>query len=311
MIGKSTAEYIFIRCTILFLHNIAPFSVIYCILLICSQSVLPGLQLNRVPLPIQVWFIAEAIFFFMIFLPHKYFLSRSTIDLEPLTESERNELFKRVSINIPEIQRFLKGWFVGADLDKVKRENVKDFIRWAFFNNLPGDREAEDDVELYTREIEALQGRPFPEGKSSGLEHLGQKLEKTDGLHRSLLWYLVGTLFIYDSLKLKFDTALIISTGHFHCRRYHLLFDDIQGFLLLPNRLHQILQGLPSASLYSLFSEEVTSAASQLLVSRAQSKRPTTCAFPPRNRRRAVALHDFPERVSQSWKERRYWHHRS
>ncbi|KAL1865634.1 hypothetical protein Plec18167_009355 [Paecilomyces lecythidis] len=96
------------------------------------------------------------------------------------------------------MDHFLKGWFVDADLDKVKRENVKDFIRWGFFNNLPGDREAEDDVELYTREIEALQGRPFPEGKSSGLEHLGQKLEKTDGLHRSLLWYLV--IFIVDAI---------------------------------------------------------------------------------------------------------------
>lgn len=192
MIGKSTPEYVFIRGSILFLHNIAPVSVLYCILLVFSQSILPGLQLDRVPLPIQIWLAAEAIFFSIIFLPHKYFLSRSTIDIEPIAETERDELFRRCSMNIPEMERFLKGWFVVSEIDEIRRDNVKDFIRWAFFNNLPGGRETEDDIESYTRQLEALQGRRFPPGKNSSLEHLGQRLERTDGLHRSLLWYLVG-----------------------------------------------------------------------------------------------------------------------
>jgi hypothetical protein len=72
MIGTSIAEYIFIRGCILFLHNIAPASLLYCVLLLYPLP--EALSSYRLPSYLEVWLVAEAAFFTIFFLPYKYYL---------------------------------------------------------------------------------------------------------------------------------------------------------------------------------------------------------------------------------------------
>jgi hypothetical protein len=70
MIGTPTAEYIFIRGCILFLHNIAPVSLLYCAVLFYPLPM--TLSVYSLPVPIEAWFVAEATSYTVFFLPHKY-----------------------------------------------------------------------------------------------------------------------------------------------------------------------------------------------------------------------------------------------
>src|ERR1700740_2362937 len=79
MIGTSPPEYIFIRACILFLHNITPISILYSVQLIISQFLYLPTFLCHIPFPVQVWLIAEAVFFATVFMPLKSALHNSVI----------------------------------------------------------------------------------------------------------------------------------------------------------------------------------------------------------------------------------------
>ncbi|GFN11750.1 uncharacterized protein AtWU_01547 [Aspergillus tubingensis] len=175
MIGTSPAEYFFMRICILFLHNIAPISALYCIQLLLAQFFHLPTYVEIIPYPIQIWLTAEAIFFTAVFVPVKYALDRSPI--------------------------------------YHRRDNVKDFIRWAFFT--PGyvqerDQQNEGEVETYVTEIEKLTGRELPPGRMD-VKSLGQLLNEAGGSHRSLLWY--TCIFVVDTMMY---CKMLYSGFHFH-----------------------------------------------------------------------------------------------
>jgi hypothetical protein len=188
MIGTSTAEYIFIRGCILFLHNIAPASLLYCALLLCPLPT--ALSVYRLPVPIETWLVAEATFFTVFFLPYKSYLQRPAIHPELPSREERAKLFERCNATVKDPEKYLSQWFLGAQEEHIKRENVKEFIRWAFLNTEQTKSEDEDEVEGYVKAMEKLLGRDIPSGKGSA-KSLRLTVDKVDCLHRSLLWYLV------------------------------------------------------------------------------------------------------------------------
>ncbi|KAI2673850.1 transcriptional regulator family: Fungal Specific TF [Penicillium roqueforti] len=82
----------------------------------------------------------------------------------------------------------------GLDLSEaecIKRDNVKDFIRWSLFGPdhiLEQDQQHEEEIETYTVEIEKLIGRKLSPGRMD-VKGLGRLLNEAGGSHRSLLWY--------------------------------------------------------------------------------------------------------------------------
>lgn len=91
--------------------------------------------------------------------------------------------------NLGDPGKFFNRWLMVTQNDHVKRENVKDFIRWAFFH--PEQvQELEPEVEAYIRDMEKLLGKELPSGKTNA-KGLGPMLHEVDPLHRSLLWYTV------------------------------------------------------------------------------------------------------------------------
>jgi pimeloyl-ACP methyl ester carboxylesterase len=193
MIGTSPAEYIFIRACILFLHNIAPASVLHCVQLLLRPFLPLSIRCYRIPFPIEVWLVAEAVFFTVVFLPLRYRLQRSAIYHEPMSKEGRERLFRCCNSNVADPEKYLRRWLMVAKSEHIKHENVKDFIRWAFFHTGQAQEQHEPEVEAYTRDIEKLFGLKLPPGRAN-VKSLGQLLQEVGGLHRSLLWYTVGYL---------------------------------------------------------------------------------------------------------------------
>ena len=76
MIGTSTAEYFFIRICIIFLHNIAPISILYGVQSLIVQFFDLPTYTERIPNAVQIWLAAEAVFFTTVLSTyHLYTLS--------------------------------------------------------------------------------------------------------------------------------------------------------------------------------------------------------------------------------------------
>jgi hypothetical protein len=193
MIGNSTIEYIILRAFILFLHNIAPTSLLYSALLIVSFLLDQNPYAYRLPFPTEVWLLSEAAFYTVVFLPYERYLQRAAIHPEPLSTEERAKLFGRCNINVSDPEKYIRQWLLGAKVNDIKRENVKEFIRWAFWNTGDVLQRDEDEVEDYLIALEKLLGRSIQHGKGSA-KSLRLTLDKVNCSHRSLFWYLVRPL---------------------------------------------------------------------------------------------------------------------
>ena len=81
--------------------------------------------------------------------------------------------------------------FLDKHLSSIKRENVKEFYRWAFLNTCVVDPNYEDEVESYVKELEDRIGTKFPLGRAE-VKSLRLTLDRVNALHRSLTWYMVS-----------------------------------------------------------------------------------------------------------------------
>lgn len=186
MIGTSTTEYIFIRCCILLLHWITPLSILYCI-----AAFIFGTPPYRAFWILQAFATAEAAFYFLVYLPRKRYLQAPAIHPTALPRDERYRLFRNCFENVPDPQSYLSKWFLDAPRSDIKRDNIKEFLRWAFLNG--EEPQAEDDQELegYVDEFETLLGVKFPQGRGPA-KCLSLTINPVDMMRRSLAWYLVS-----------------------------------------------------------------------------------------------------------------------
>ncbi|KAL4779891.1 hypothetical protein BJX76DRAFT_339452 [Aspergillus varians] len=188
---QATAEYLFIRISILFLHSIPPISILYSTLVFLVQYFRLSLYLEWVPYPIQIWLIAEAIFFTAVIVPLRYSLHRSPISHRPLSAESREKLFRNCFANVSNLHKYLRRWLMVSEDECIKRDNAKEFVRWAFFdpeNKQDREDQHDEEIETYTTEVEKLLGQRFSPGRTD-VKGLGQLLHETTGSHRSLLWY--------------------------------------------------------------------------------------------------------------------------
>ena len=185
MIGTSASEYAFIRVCIFFLHSIAPFSLLYCA---AALACLP--RRFRLPDPIELWLVAELYFYGFFFFLHRQHLQH-TASYSPLrSKEERRKLVNRVYAEVTDAERYIRGWFRGASIEEIGREDVQLYLAWAFFDRDLVKGEDEEEIEEYTVEIENMLGQTFRPGKGTA-KPLRLTLDPVDMLHRSLLWYLV------------------------------------------------------------------------------------------------------------------------
>ncbi|KAI9709863.1 MAG: hypothetical protein M1812_007571 [Candelaria pacifica] len=193
MIGETTGEYIFIRACIFFLHYIAPLSILYTFIILTFQPLS-----YRVPWALEVWVLAETGFFFFVYLPRRYHLQHAATHPPNLSREDRLVLFNLCHDNVPDPESYLSKWFLGAPSSEIRRENVKEFFRWAFLNTGEFDPADDAEIEDYVVRMEGLLGRQFEVGKGNA-KPLRLSLDKVDMLHRSLTWYMdkLPILFVH------------------------------------------------------------------------------------------------------------------
>lgn len=186
MIGTSTVEYVFIRTCIVGIRVITPLSILYCVSL-------PFLDV-RPPLLVSAWPIAETAFYFLVYLPRKWILQRPAIHPYPLPKPEREELFQRCMEHITDPEQYLVKWFKDAPLSEIKRENVKEFFRWAFLNKTDFNLEDEEELEEYVEKFKEYSGIKLEPGVGNlgTARCLRLTIDEVHMRHRPLVWYLVN-----------------------------------------------------------------------------------------------------------------------
>lgn len=186
MINNTPFWYAFIKACVWFLHYITPVSIIYTLI----ATLYNGLQNIHHPILIGITSlaIAETLFYVAVFLPYRSYFQRDTIHPETLSRAQRKALFEKCNAHITNPSTYLSKWFLGADLADIKRDNVADFILWAFFNRHGPAGDDAEEVEEYIQLHERTFGHTFPPGRGN-VGCLRLTLEKVDMLHRSLVWY--------------------------------------------------------------------------------------------------------------------------
>ena len=75
---------------------------------------------------------------------------------------------------IPDFREFLREWFRGADPRLIRRENVKEFVRYGFYGGVDGPlgQAEEEEIEWWIGEVEHTWGIAFEPGRTNGLKFM-------------------------------------------------------------------------------------------------------------------------------------------
>ncbi|KAL1639606.1 hypothetical protein SLS58_007806 [Diplodia intermedia] len=192
MIGTSTAEYVFIRACILGLRSITPLCFLYCLARFLLDLTFPAHVI------VDLWAVAEIAFYLLFYIPRKRQLQTAATHPPPPTREQRSRLFSRCSEHVPDFERYLRGWFMGAPSSEIKRENIREFLSWAFLDTADAHALGGDEFDGYMRDVEARLGRKVESGRGQA-RCLRLTLDKVRMTHRSLIWYLgkLPILFVH------------------------------------------------------------------------------------------------------------------
>ncbi|KAH9892200.1 hypothetical protein F4778DRAFT_329883 [Xylariomycetidae sp. FL2044] len=194
MIGTSLGEYIFIRLCILLLQWTTPLCLTLLTLLIAVSGG-PRAAALRHPVIGGVlvgYSVLDLLYAIVVYAPYRRRLSQEAQHPPPLSRAERRKLFHRCLAHVPDPQRYLRLWFLGADEVEIRRENVKEFILWAFFDRRPGNESADDKAELdeYLDVLEIKTGRKLAPGRGRA-NGLRLTLDEVETRYRSVVWYFI------------------------------------------------------------------------------------------------------------------------
>lgn len=184
MIGEGRLAYVFIRAFILLLRSITPLSILYC-------SLRPILPISLRPsTSIELAALAESLFYFLVFLPRKSRLQSPVDHPAPVSRSARKKLFRQCLDTVPDGRRFLQLGTVGFDRH-IRRENVKEWLCWAFMNRDTWGEEEDQELEEYVQDTETFAGQRISPGRGH-VQSLRITLDEFTALHRPLVWYMVS-----------------------------------------------------------------------------------------------------------------------
>ncbi|KAK3939998.1 hypothetical protein QBC46DRAFT_436291 [Diplogelasinospora grovesii] len=140
MLDHTPSKLIFIRACI-FLLRYAPIIEVLLIFAVSFPLLYtpPALQhyshfLRAALYPLLALYSVELLYLVFVYTPHKRrLLGQADHPLPRLTRSERSALFERVVGNVSDLEGYLRLWFLDGDPSEIKRENVREFLLWAFF----------------------------------------------------------------------------------------------------------------------------------------------------------------------------------
>ncbi|KAJ3458729.1 hypothetical protein MRS44_012838 [Fusarium solani] len=199
MIGTSFGEWILIRLSVAFFRY-AP--LIYIFLILLLPLVAPFSIVFPPTCVLLAALLAEGTFYVFIYRPYLKRLKRNAVHPSPLSREERRVLFDRCFRHVPSPESYLTWWFLGADPDDIRRDNIKEFLLWAFFERGDGsvdepDEAVDEELEQYVTLLEQRLGRQLPSGRGN-IQSLRLTFDKITTTYRGLAWYVI--VFFVDQL---------------------------------------------------------------------------------------------------------------
>ncbi|OTA89094.1 hypothetical protein M434DRAFT_23531 [Hypoxylon sp. CO27-5] len=241
MIGTSLPEYIFIRICIFLVQYTTPLCIACLALLAVAHGDWAAALFHPLGIALSAFCVADVLYAVFIYIPHNRRLKEEAKHPPPLAREERRALFQRCLANVPDGRRYLQMWFLGAEEPEIRRDNVRDFILWAFFDRWPGEESEDDNIELdgYIEDIEKLLGRKLEPGRGKA-ESLRLTLDEVETRYRSVAWY-----FVVGMVDFVSHCQLSRSGFHYHAQSPSTLLSVIPPRLQnLFTRRHSVSGGL-------------------------------------------------------------------
>lgn len=206
MLDHSFLTLVEIRAAIFALHYTPLIELIIFALLVTNKALHPELshstKYSASIYVIGVLLTLELLFYIFLYRPHLLRLQRSAQHPPPLNRQERHRLFEKCIRNIPDPDAYLRLWFLGADPKDIRRENIRDFILWGFFDRDrvigdgpihgpgPEDDDITEELESYICKTETALERKFLPGRGPA-KCLRLTLDAVNQRYRSVLWYVI------------------------------------------------------------------------------------------------------------------------
>ncbi|CAM1508562.1 Fc.00g054100.m01.CDS01 [Cosmosporella sp. VM-42] len=194
MLGTSFTEWILIRaCIVLFRYTPLLYTAGLLILFLLYGTAAINLLGTWI---LCALILTEGLFFTFLYRPYEERLKRDAEHPSPLTPEERRALFDRCLISVPSPELYIQWWFMGADPEEIRRDNVKEFFLWAFFEldegfNDHGDEDTiEQEINEFVSVFERRLGRKLKEGRGTA-KGLRLTFDNIHTTYRSPLWYLI------------------------------------------------------------------------------------------------------------------------
>jgi hypothetical protein len=184
MIGTSTPDYIFIRVCIFGIRAVTPLCILYTVFGIVRPPRAFATQL------LLAYTLLETAFYFLVFLPRKSRL-QAPAEHPPIPSRElQSLLYQRCTETISEPLEYMRKWFLDADPEEIKWENVKDFFRWGFLNTAEENTAHDEELNVYVEGVEQLIGRKLEPGRGKA-KCIRLTIDPVEMIHRPVIWYFV------------------------------------------------------------------------------------------------------------------------
>lgn len=190
MIGTSVYQLIFIR-TCIFLLQYGTLLVLLALafLVLCYGRAALSPLFGKIAL---VYCLLDLLYATFVYLPYSVRLKQEAQHPPGMTPAERRALFLRCIDHVPDLDRYIRLWFLGSDQADIRRENVHDFLLWAFFDCAPGHQTEADDAQVdeFIQTMEIRGGRKFVEGRGQA-QSLRLTLDAIEIRYRSFVWFVM------------------------------------------------------------------------------------------------------------------------
>ncbi|KAI0015422.1 hypothetical protein F4780DRAFT_86144 [Xylariomycetidae sp. FL0641] len=192
MLGTSFPELVLIRICIILLQYTTPICLACFALLAATTGSINAAAHHPIGTALLGYSALDALYALFIYRPYTRRLRQEAKHPPPLTRSARRALFQRTMAQVTDARSYLQGWFMGASEDEIRRENVRDFLMWAFFDQRPGAESAEESAELdeYLSSVEERLGYALKPGRGSA-QSLRLTFDDVETRYRSVIWYVI------------------------------------------------------------------------------------------------------------------------
>ncbi|WYZ43797.1 hypothetical protein EsH8_VII_000233 [Colletotrichum jinshuiense] len=204
MLGRTFHEYVFIRaCIIPLQYPIIPYVLALATCLLGATYTQSTAQWKTIARIFVGLMSIELLYILFIWLPYTKRL-KEPAEHPPLSSpAERRALFDRCMGTVPNYEYYIRMWFLGAEMSDIRRENVRDFLLWAFFDveertdgKNHGLRAGEDydaEVDQYIAHVESQLGASFKPGRGPA-KCLRLTIDSVEPRYRTVWWYAIMAL---------------------------------------------------------------------------------------------------------------------